>query len=955
MYATILYTVYISILMCSFLLCLFMNRLLCFCVIFSILLLYFEPCYAADNCQFHDAWNAIYYSLITITTVGYGDETPTAPFSRLIGVLMMILGATYMAMPLAILGTSFEEVYAEYEKQQMLVDNYWAAKKMRNMQQVTRKERVARSMRVKDLIHKELFLLKINRQDRNPEGRCTLLRFLLEDTSQLALDLNVLFNLNREATRGSALYNAVRAAQFPTASESLWKRTQEVVTGLSKRKRLEQLDGEKQIQRHKSSMQETMLELVAQGQNEVVRLHTLHENECNYIKKAVQRNECHDRVFLCVKVRQSSTCAITYYRVNYLMVFLNVCLLFVETMLSNQNYGEHTFSCKRVVNYHCVSIRQTFCSNSDHPGCLAAKKNNPACFANDVTGYQGCNKGDIAATCDFPQGNMTCSNVALPPFETSVDYCHYADEEHLCQQYHGCTWYSGQQKCVEEQDSQVKIDVCKRLQCNDNDNYNFVVDQGRANTYFFYLELIFMIWFVVDLVLGIYVNQNEHESGYLFWFIKKQEEESDLNASLYSRCRYDFDNIIHFLATLAQVVGVIAVPLLFYKSPEYSVFGNFWKSDPYEVRFFRILIALRFAIMNQDVFRILSSTAARVFHKLLVPYLFFFVMALVFSTTFYVFESGDLYLDCEVNSIAPTRPDGLSPVVSSMNGQCRWCPVPYAQSNAKDITSASTKTVTSSTDYSEVYYFNGSCSSLVVVVGLDGTGRLQEPLIFDMFDSIWTMLVTMTTVGYGVKYPIQTLGKLISVMAALFGTFYISMPLTIVGGEFHSIYSLFRKEQSEQHDAIMSALEKKEESHPRGHGAQKKSAALNLKFNMAGKLKLFAKNARTRVAEKMLSNTETKKMEEYLNFVEKMNRLQNQDILAAHLEKLQNYHQAMMLIMALHLSHRSDMTVQTIFEEDVKEHGETKTVNKLPKNGSFSNRKSMFKRAESADFQDIFQ
>ena len=117
------------------------------------------------------------------------------------------------------------------------------------------------------------------------------------------------------------------------------------------------------------------------------------------------------------------------------------------------------------------------------------------------------------------------------------------------------------------------------------------------------------------------------------------------------------------LVTAARAGGAGDVPLsrastvVFGEpTPKYTVYQNIWGGDPFDIRILRIAIPLRFAIMQKDVFRILSSTAARVFHKLIVPYLFFFVIAMIFATMFYVVESGDLFIDCELNQFAPKYP-----------------------------------------------------------------------------------------------------------------------------------------------------------------------------------------------------------------------------------------------------------------------------------------------------------
>ena len=48
-------------------------------------------------------------------------------------------------------------------------------------------------------------------------------------------------------------------------------------------------------------------------------------------------------------------------------------------------------------------------------------------------------------------------------------------------------------------------------------------------------------------------------------------------------------------------------------------------------------------------------------------------------------------------------------------------------------------------------------------------------------DSFWWCIVTMTTVGYGDKFPITGLGQIVAVATMTMGIFFISMPLAIVG------------------------------------------------------------------------------------------------------------------------------------------------------------------------------
>lgn len=48
--------------------------------------------------DFRDLFNCFYFSVITLTTVGYGDFTPINPMGRLFSLIMMILGILNLNM-----------------------------------------------------------------------------------------------------------------------------------------------------------------------------------------------------------------------------------------------------------------------------------------------------------------------------------------------------------------------------------------------------------------------------------------------------------------------------------------------------------------------------------------------------------------------------------------------------------------------------------------------------------------------------------------------------------------------------------------------------------------------------------------------------------------------------------------------------------------------------------------
>jgi hypothetical protein len=73
----------------------------------------------------------------------------------------------------------------------------------------------------------------------------------------------------------------------------------------------------------------------------------------------------------------------------------------------------------------------------------------------------------------------------------------------------------------------------------------------------------------------------------------------------------------------------------------------------------------------------------------------------------------------------------------------------------------------------------------------------------DMFPSIpgsfWWALVTMTTVGYGDRYPMSVEGKLVASVTMIFGILLIALPMAIVGNKFQEVYH----EKTAQHNQKM--------------------------------------------------------------------------------------------------------------------------------------------------------
>eukprot|EP00927_Polykrikos_kofoidii_P037829 TRINITY_DN32033_c0_g2_i1.p1 TRINITY_DN32033_c0_g2~~TRINITY_DN32033_c0_g2_i1.p1 ORF type:complete len:553 (+),score=79.98 TRINITY_DN32033_c0_g2_i1:37-1659(+) len=58
---------------------------------------------------------AAWWSLVTMTTVGYGDRVPHSPLGKVVACFSMLTGIVLISLPVAIVGTKFQQAYEDYE------------------------------------------------------------------------------------------------------------------------------------------------------------------------------------------------------------------------------------------------------------------------------------------------------------------------------------------------------------------------------------------------------------------------------------------------------------------------------------------------------------------------------------------------------------------------------------------------------------------------------------------------------------------------------------------------------------------------------------------------------------------------------------------------------------------------------------------------------------------------
>jgi len=71
-----------------------------------------------ENSEINSYLDAAWWTIATVTTVGYGDVVPVTETGRIIALVFMLFGITTLAVFLSVLGTSFYRKRFEVEEKE---------------------------------------------------------------------------------------------------------------------------------------------------------------------------------------------------------------------------------------------------------------------------------------------------------------------------------------------------------------------------------------------------------------------------------------------------------------------------------------------------------------------------------------------------------------------------------------------------------------------------------------------------------------------------------------------------------------------------------------------------------------------------------------------------------------------------------------------------------------------
>jgi hypothetical protein len=81
---------------------------------FASLIFVFEK--EDEETTFKTMFDAYWWAIITMTTVGYGDVSPVTGFGKILGCFCAIFGVLVIGLPIPIIGNSFTKFYTRQKR-----------------------------------------------------------------------------------------------------------------------------------------------------------------------------------------------------------------------------------------------------------------------------------------------------------------------------------------------------------------------------------------------------------------------------------------------------------------------------------------------------------------------------------------------------------------------------------------------------------------------------------------------------------------------------------------------------------------------------------------------------------------------------------------------------------------------------------------------------------------------
>jgi hypothetical protein len=67
--------------------------------------------------EFTSIPGTFWWSMVTLSTIGYGDKVPKTPFGKISAGVLMGCAIVFMSLPISVVGTQFTQHWVNYKKQ----------------------------------------------------------------------------------------------------------------------------------------------------------------------------------------------------------------------------------------------------------------------------------------------------------------------------------------------------------------------------------------------------------------------------------------------------------------------------------------------------------------------------------------------------------------------------------------------------------------------------------------------------------------------------------------------------------------------------------------------------------------------------------------------------------------------------------------------------------------------
>jgi len=791
--------------------------LMVFTMIFASAIFFVEPCYSKDDCVFTDVFNTAYYCMVTITTVGYGDQIPASMIGRAVGIVVMLFGAFFMAMPLAIIGNNFDEAWNNEERRIKEEKKKLEAEK-------ERKEGVKKDPSPFEDARtpQDVFNLCLQKYFSMGITISTLRRRLANGNESLDIpDMNA-FDTKMDLLDTGTIADAMRDLQL---------KHKDLQSDLIELTKAEEASNPIAVLNENKATSFSSIGVL----NRLIKFRvkrSLTSRSISDLQRAKGSEKIRDRLWLICEYPdlpgRNKKYAWWFQHIMIMLVMCSIIIFALQTLPELAKYGENEEMCARAVFKYCNKKTQeknngidSYAWNSEDAHYL-----DPACYpqtlqVNKTTlPWNGCASSSNVKTwhdCKFPkpEWGLSCKE---------ENYKDYYDANH-----NPDAKYPNVKQVAFS--SENMHPMCANPLCKDN-KASMLADMTDTWPM---IEAFFVFVFTFELFIRLWVCRSTAA-----FFNGKQAIANWID-----------------IGAIAPFYIEVSLSLMRYGHIEFEPAGG----DPSFMKMIRLFAVLRVFKMTRHFKRTktLTETVQKCWSKLILPLFFFFIFVIIFSSMIWVAESGGRTCQIPDNEVRPwvkkfhsertkwedcdnsiyleqfgvrdSAADGYFSVgkipceegkflIQNKTNSAKLCIEGTIGSEESKLACDTLKDKVS--DYAKFYCSNATIISRkyrhLITKPLDPTSYTDFD---DIIRSGWLVVVTMTTVGYGGISPVTNGGKLVAIAAMLFGSFYLAMPLTIVGGIFYSTYL----EQEEK--IAKTEKEQKEISDTKGTGNTAKITPLD--------------------------------------------------------------------------------------------------------------------------------